>query len=163
MHHHRPFRPGCARFASPFPAAVGGAAPTLPIADVDPIDDAPTALALIDAFTSRPLVHETLAVLLDRERRGSTIINVDGTVDDDSVLWVADHLTEIARHVGDVAAVIIASIRPGGSDQLDDIDRWLTIDEQLGLVGIELVEWFVVGGSVSCPRTLLGDESRWAA
>ena len=163
MTHHRPYRPVCSRFASPWPALCVTDPPPLPVADVDPITDAVTALALIDAFASNPPVHETLAILLDHEHRGSTIVNVDGTVDNDSVLHVADRVTEIAHRIEDIGAVIIASVRPGGSDELDDVDRWLTIDEQLGLVGVELVEWFVIGRSVSCPRSLLGDPSRWAA
>lgn len=163
MYQHHPFSPGCSRFTAPSPAFGPTGGPSLPVADVDPINDASTALALINEFTSHPHVDETLAILLDREHRGSTIINVDGTVDNDSVLLVADHVTEIAHCVDEIGAVIIASIRPGGSDEPADIDRWLTIDEQLGLVGIELVEWFVIGRSVSCPRSLLGDASRWAA
>lgn len=163
MNHHRPYRPGCSRFASAWPALSNDAGPQLPVADVDPIDDARTALALIDALASDPPVHETMAILLDREHRGSTIVNFDGTVDHDAVLWVADRVTEMAHRVDDIGAVIIASFRPGGSDELDDVERWLTIDEQLGIVGIELVEWFVIGSAVSCPRSLLGDASRWAA
>jgi len=133
------------------------------MAEVDRFEDPSIALALIDALASDPPVHETLAVLLDSDHRGTTIMNFDGTVENDSVLWVADAVTERANRMDDVGAVIIASVRPDGSDELDDVERWLTIDEQLGLVGIELVEWFVIGRSVSCPRALLGDESRWVA
>jgi hypothetical protein len=163
MNHHHPHRTGCSRFSSPWPALSLDAAVPLPVAEVDPINDAPTALVLIDALASDPPVHETLAILLDREHRGSTIVHFDGTVDNDSVLWVADQVTEIAHRVDDVGAVVIASFRPRGSDELDDVERWLTIDEQLGLVGVELIEWFVIGRSVSCPRSLLGDASRWVA
>ena len=163
MNHHRPYRPGCSRFTSPWPALSVDAGPTLPVADVDQIVDARTALALIDALASNPPVHETLAILLDREHRGSTIVNIDDTVDNDSVLRVADLVTEVAHRVDDIGAVIIASFRPSGSDELDDLERWLTIDEQLGLVGVELLEWFVVGRSISCPRSLFGDPARWVA
>jgi hypothetical protein len=163
MYHHRPYRISCSRFASPRAALAGDSMPPLPVADVDPIDDAPTALTLIGAMASDPPAHETLVILLDREHRGSTIVNFDGTTDNDSVLWVADHVTEIAHRVDDIGAVVIASFRPNGSDELDDVERWLTVDEQLDLVGIELVEWFVIGRSVSCPRSLFGDAPRWAA
>ncbi|MEP1126589.1 MAG: hypothetical protein ABJH68_22110 [Ilumatobacter sp.] len=135
----------------------------LPVADVDAIDDPSLALTLIGELASDPPAHETLVILLDTERRGSTIMIIHGTVDNDSVLHVADHVIERGHRIDHIGAVIIASMRPGGSDELDDIDRWLTIDEQLGLVGIELVEWFVIGRSVSCPRALLGDAPRWAA
>ncbi len=155
-------QPTCSRFVSPWPTLTDGAGPRLPVADIDPITDAPTALALIDALASVPRTHETLAILLDHEHRGTTVVNIDRTLDHDSVLYVADRVTEMAHGVEEIGAVIIASFRPGGSDELDDLERWLTIDEQLGLVGIELVEWFVIGRAVSCPRSLLGDPSRWA-
>lgn len=163
MNHHHPHRTRCSRFASPWPALIVGSGPRLPIADIDRIDDERMALALIGALASTPRTHETLAILLDDERRGSKIVNIDGTVDPDSVLHVADLVTEMVHRVDDIGAVIIASFRPGGSDELDDVERWLTIDEQLGVVGVELLEWFVIGRSVSCPRSLFGDPVRWAA
>ncbi len=64
MYHHRPYRISCSRFASPRAALVGDGMPPLPVADVDPIDDAPTALTLIGAMASDPPAHETLVILL---------------------------------------------------------------------------------------------------
>lgn len=161
--HHRTFRATCPRFAPASPAPGIEPAPHLPTAELDRFDDPSVALALIDALTSHPPKPETIAILLDREHRGSTIMNFDRTVDTDSILRVADAVTERAICVEEVGAVVLASIRPGGSDELDDIERWLTIDEQLGMFGIELVEWFVIGRSVSCPRALFGDAPRWIA
>lgn len=161
MNLHRPQRPGCSRFAAQWPATDGGV--SLRVGRGEQISDATAALELIGTVASRRPTHETIAVLLDHEHRGSTVINVDGTFDNDSVLHVADLVTELAHRVEQIGAVIIASFRPGGSDDLDDVERWMTIDEQLSLVGVELVEWFVIGRSVSCPRSLLGDAARWAA
>ena len=167
MYHRHPYRFGCSRVVATWPAMFATGGPPRPVADAhvghERIDDAATALELIGSVTSDPVVHETLVVLLDAEHRGHKIVNVDRTVEHDSVLGVADLVTEMAYGAEDIGAVIIASIRPDGSDELDDVDRWLTIDEQLAMVGIELVEWFVIGRSVSCPRSLLGDVSRWAA
>ncbi len=162
MIHDRSQRPGCSRFSTRWPPATQRDPRPLPIAHVDRIEDAATALAMFDAFASDPPIYETLAILLDREHRGSTVVNVAGTVDPDSVLAVADFLTDAAHLNNAIDAAIIASFRPGGSDELDDIDRWLAIDDQLSVVGIELVEWFVIAGSVSCPRSLLGDAPRWS-
>lgn len=163
MYHQRPNGLRCSRFPTSLFTHPVHDQSALPVAGVDEICDARTALAMFDAVASMPPSHETLLILLDHDRRGSTIVNVDGTVDHDSVLHVADFVTELAHHVAGIGAVIIASYRPGGCDELDDVDRWLTIDEQLSMVGVELVEWFVIAGSVSCPRALLGDPSRWAA
>ena len=135
----------------------------LPLARVDRITNAAAALALIDALTSEPPIYETLVVLLDHQQRGTAVWRLDNTVDNDSVLHTADHVIEVTHQTDHVGGVIIASVRPESSDELDDVDRWLTIDDQLGLVGIELVEWFVIGRSVSRPRALLGEPERWAA
>lgn len=163
MFNQRPNGLRCSRFPSPLSIRPVDGEPALPVAGLDAISDARTALAMFDAVASMPPSHETLLILLDHDRCGSTIVNIDGTVDNDSVLHIADFVTELAHHVAGIGGVIIASYRPGGCDELDDVDRWLTIDEQLSTVGVELVEWFVVARSVSCPRALLGDPSRWAA
>jgi hypothetical protein len=141
---------GCARF--PF-------AP-MPTAGVHQIDlDA--ALDIITNQVPLPHLHQTVVIVLDHERRGLGITTVADTIEADAVLHVADMIVEAAHRDPEVGAAIIASFRPGGADELDDLDRWLTIDEQLGIVGVELIEWFVVGGAVSRPRTLVGEPARW--
>lgn len=134
-----------------------------PRARVDPITSEPTALALIGLVASVRPAHETVAVLLDHQRRGLDIVSVANTFSPDSVLHVADHVVESAYLRDEVAGAVIASFRPGAGDELDDLERWFTIDEQLGIAGVELVEWFVIGDGVSCPRSLVGEPARWTA
>lgn len=133
----------------------------VPRAHIDPIVTPHSAQLLLDELIARPQRHETVAVLLDHDRRGISIVSVDGTVDPDAVFHVADLLTESVSSSANVGAVILASVRPDGNDELDDLDRWPELSCQLDEVGIELVEWFVVGKGVSCPRTLLGEPHRW--
>ncbi len=163
MNHRHAHRPTSRRFTGRSSPHRFNHEPELPRAGVDRIEDAATALMLMDALASTPRSHQTLIVLLDDDHRGFSVINIAGTDDNDSVLHAADHITGVAHHLDEIGAVVIASFRPGGSDELDDVERWLTIDEQLGAVGVELIEWFVIGTSVSCPRALLGDAPRWAA
>lgn len=163
MKHRHAHRPTSQRFTGRSSPSRFDNEPELPVAGVDRIEDAATALMLVDALASDPRSHQTLIVLLDDEHRGFSIVNIPSTVDNDSVLYAADHMAGVAHHLDEIGAVIIASFRPGGSDELDDVERWLTIDEQLNAVGVELIEWFVIGTSVSCPRALLGDAPRWAA
>ena len=170
----------------------------LPSARADPIDDARTARLLVESLLAVPLRAETIAVVLDHERRGLAIVSVDhdeaavprgaeaslapcpraGAIavragrarrparapghGDDVVLEVAEWLLAAARH-DDVGAVLLASVRPGRGDELDDAERWLTLDELLGAAGVELLEWYVVGRGVSCPRVLVGEPPRWGA
>ena len=131
-----------------------------PRAGSDPIDDAGAQL-VIESMLALPARAETIVVLLDHERRGVSIIDVDGTHERDAVHDVAELVAQLALRMPEVGAVVIASVRPGGSDDLDDVDRWLDLDERLALAGVELVEWFVYGRSLCRPRVLLGDASRW--
>ena len=55
-------------------------------------------------------------------------------------------------------------MRPGGYDdsvQAGDIDRWLEMSDLAEQSVVELLEWFVVGDEVSCPRDQLGEAPRW--
>lgn len=133
----------------------------IPRAHIDPIVTSHNAQLLLDELMARPQRHETVAILLDHDRRGVSIVSVDGTVKPDAVFHVADLLTESVSASSNVGAVILASVRPAGHDELDDLDRWSELSCQLDEVGIELVEWFVIGNGVSCPRALLGESHRW--
>ncbi len=149
----------------------------LPRAGVDSIDDATTALSTIGLALHRPLRHETIVLVLDETRRGRTIVVVSDTHQPDAVVEVVECITqgEGSEHVG---AIVVASVRPAGAivssaehgssraecpdiDDLSDIDRWLEMSEIASLAGIELLEWFVIGRSVSCPRDHLGEAPRW--
>jgi hypothetical protein len=133
----------------------------MPRAHIDPIITSHSAQLLLDELLSSPPRHETLAILLDDDRRGVTVVSVDGTVDPDAVFHVVELLVESARWPGVVGSMILASVRPGGCDDLDDLDRWSELSTQFEEAGFELVEWFVIGNRVSCPRALLGDAPRW--
>lgn len=129
----------------------------------DTVSDPWAALLLIDAFVSAPRQPEIVALLLDHERRGMTSLKVNDIGDPESVLGVADSIVTRRDQNERFGAIILASVRPGGSDELDDVERWLTLDETFASAGIELIEWFVLGRSISCPRALLGEPNRWAA
>jgi len=133
-----------------------------PRAHIDPIDDLGARL-LIDSMLDAPPSAETLVVLLDAEWRGLSIIHVSDTVEPDAVFDVAELVVALAGRDAEVAGVILASVRPVGSDQLDDVERWLDLDERLSIAGLELIEWYVHGRSVSLPRAVLGEPARWEA
>jgi len=134
----------------------------LPRAGIDPIDDSDLALDFLLAMSDLN-TPETVALLLDEQRRGITILHVTGNPDPDAMFLAIDTVIGSARTSDRAGAVILASIRPGGSDELDDLDRWIEASEQLEMAGLELIEWFVIGRTVSCPRTLVGDPPRWSA
>ncbi len=144
------------------------AAHRVPRANVDPIDGAAAALAIVDLAMHHPPTDETIAVVLDADRRGRTIVIVDGTTNPDSVLDVVERVAGSIAATGRPGCVVLATIRPGGGPLDGDDERWLEASELADDVGVELLEWFVVSGDTPsiaahawCPRDLLGEAPRW--
>lgn len=132
----------------------------LPRAGIDTIDHPDTALATIAMAVARPVRSETIMVLLDEARRGRAIVVVSGTHEPDQVIDVVECITqgEGCEHLG---AIIVASVRPGGGERPGDVDRWLEMSDIASVAGVDLLEWFVIGRTISCPRDSLGEAPRW--
>jgi hypothetical protein len=137
-----------------------------PRAGIDPIDSPTAALAVIKLAMHLPLTTETIALVLDADRRGRTVVVIDGTDEPDSVLEVVERLGDAIATSGRDGALVLASVRPGGRPLDDDGDRWLEASDLADELGVELVEWFVVADDTGpttawCPRDLLGEPPRW--
>lgn len=140
----------------------------LPRAGIDPIDHPDTALAALALAVGRPLRSETVLLLLDEARCGRAIVAVSGTAEPDQVIEVVECITQSdgAEHLG---AIVVASVRPDDDatrdpsdhDDADDVDRWLEMSDIAELAGVELLEWFVIGRTIRCPRDRLGEPPRW--
>ena len=136
----------------------------LPRAGVDTISCAETALLMLAMAIQQPLRAETVALLLDDQRRGIAVAVVSGTHQPDDVLEVVECFTRSAAHGGRVGSIIVASVRPDPADEATtatDVDRWLEMSDIAEQAGVELLEWFVIGGDVTCPRDQLGETPRW--
>lgn len=136
----------------------------LPRAGVDTISCAETALLALAMAIQRPLRAETVTLLLDDQRRGIAVAVVSGTHQPDDVLEVVECFTRSAAQGGRVGSIIVASVRPDRSDEATtstDVDRWLEMSDIAEQAGVELLEWFVIGGEVTCPRDQLGEPPRW--
>jgi len=140
----------------------------VPRAGHEPVDTAAGALAVVAMAMHHPPVPETIALVLDSDRRGRTIVVVDGTTTPDTVLDVVERVAESIAASGRPGCLVVASIRPGGGPEAFDDDRWLEASDIADDLGVDLLEWFVVGGdrpSVAahawCPRDLLGEPPRW--
>lgn len=143
------------------------AAHRVPRAAIDPIESPSAALAVIDLAISRPLTDETIALVLDPDRRGRTVVIVDGTERPDALLDVVERLAACFDERG--GCLVLATIRPGGGPLPGDDDRWLEASDLADEFGVELVEWFVITGerpsaaaAAWCPRDLLCEPPRWA-
>lgn len=133
----------------------------VPRARIDPIVDAATALRLLLATLSLPREHETLVLVLDDSRCGIGVVSVSGTHRPDQVVEVVECLAHPELFGGDGAALVVASSRPCVGLVDGDVDRWLEMCDLADAAGLELIEWFVVGSTVRCPRDLVGMPPRW--
>ena len=137
----------------------------VPRAGIDPIDTERAALAVINMALTPPLRHDTVVITLDQERRGRSLVVVHETDRHDALFGVLEMLVGMADDEFD--ALIVATVRPPvvGVPDLDtfDVERWILASELVEDSGLELVEWFVVGAGVSCPRELVPEPPRWTA
>lgn len=171
----------------------------LPRAGLDPITDAETALAVLEAVIHHPPRSEVIVLTLDDARCGQHVVVVADTESDDDVLEVAERVLDAAAASPVVDAIVVASVRPPrpprsaphgdevgdtsdvghhsididdprfGADLLgpclDDAEadalRWIELDQIAEEIGIGLVEWFVIGDTVTRPRELADDPPRW--
>lgn len=141
----------------------------VPRGGVDRVGDAADALAVVRMAMSSPARAETIVMLLDPDHRGRTIVVVDGTVDDDAVIEVVEHLAEAVAGVGAAGALVVATVRVGRGPDPGDADRWLDASATAEAFGVELVEWFVIEAhppgvepTAWCPRDLLAEPPRWS-
>lgn len=134
----------------------------IPRARIDPIASADDALVLVRTMLAAPPRSETVVIVLDDAHCGLTIVSVADTDQPDDVVGVVECLALPDLADRGVAALIVATARPGGGVVDDDIDRWFEICDLADAAGLELLEWFVVGRSISCPRDLIGAPPRWS-
>jgi len=126
------------------------------------IDTAEAALEVIYFAADCPAQPQVIALLLDSDLRGRTIVVVDGTVAPDSAIGVMEMLGEAAAAAGSDQSLVLASVRPGVGPLPGDVDRWLELNELADTFGCELLEWFVVSDEVAwCPRDFLVEPPRW--
>jgi hypothetical protein len=134
----------------------------VPRGGIDPIRSAEDALAVL--ALGAPYGHDTAVLLLDRQRRGCSVMVVTDTIEADAIFHVIAVCVEATRRHPEIASVILASSRPDGEAGADDVHRWLEASDQCRAGGLELVEWFVIGRSgPRCPRESFGEPDRWVA
>jgi hypothetical protein len=96
------------------------------------------------------------------------VVVVDGTDEPDAVLDVVERVAGSIAASGHPGCLVLATVRPGGGVLDGDDGRWLEASELADDVGVDLLEWFVIGGdrpsvaaNAVCPRDLLGEAPRW--
>jgi hypothetical protein len=134
-----------------------------PRGGVDPVDDARSALALVAAAIDRPLLPQMLVAFLDDFALGTRLMivdNVHGRGVTASVTAAACHIA--LSEIPGTAQLVLASVRPGGGVEADDVDQWLEASAVADFYGLRLVEWYVISEQgFCCPRDLIGEPERW--
>jgi len=133
----------------------------VPRGGIDPIRSSDDALAVI--ALGSPYRNDTVVILLDAERRGSSILVVTDTIEPDAMFDVLESCVRAARDHPAIRSMILASCRPNGDVEADDAQRWFTASALCCSGGLELIEWFVLGSTIECPRQMIGEPHRWVA
>ena len=140
----------------------------VPRGGIDPIQSAADALAVL--ALGAPYGDDTIVILLDADRCGTSVMVVTDTIGPDALFRVIDCCIGVSAQYSGAPkkpgavfdAVILASSRPDGDAEPDDVHRWLEASDQCRAGGLKLVEWFVLGRSgPTCPRQLVGEPERW--
>lgn len=137
------------------------AANPLPRAQIDPIDTPYRALAIVIEMMDPRVRAETVVLSLDPQHRGLSVLVVEGTDDPSTFLAIIDSITEQARYLDEPGGLVVATVRPDGGPEYADLDRWVEANETCTETGVELVEWFVLGRTITCPRELCDVPARW--
>jgi hypothetical protein len=126
------------------------------------VDSAEAALQTIFAGAHRPAQSQVIALLLDPDYIGHTVLVVDDTTSPDAVVEVMELVAEAAAEAGREQVVVLASMRPDVGPLPGDVDRWIELSDLADTHGCELVEWFVITDRVAwCPRDFLVEPPRW--
>ncbi len=135
----------------------------VPRARVDRIESHFDALRIVTISMATPAAHQIIAITLDAEQRGIHVLAINETTEPDALLGVVDMIVDSAAYDAEVHGLVLAAIRPGGDVDFADLGRWNEIDDLCASAGIDLIEWFVLGATISCPRDMCGTAPRWAA
>lgn len=128
---------------------------------IDSLDRAIEALKLIVTVPAKP---EIIAMLIDENGIGRSMIVIDGT-NPGNETNVVDVITTAAEQAGARDSLVLASVRPGGGLESEDCHRWFELDDAAHERGCELIEWLVLDGRrhAYLPRALVGAPERWPA
>lgn len=130
---------------------------TAPLVSIrDPHD----ALALILHADATSPGDKIVAIVLDHRDRVISLLTVTSPPDADGLFGVLEAIGR-RNSAGLIRGVILASCRGDHGLDADDADRWMEASDLCTPYGIDLVEWFVVGPTIVCPRDILGEPPRW--
>jgi len=102
-----------------------------------------------------------VVVLLDAARRGGPVFVVE-TADERTEPEIVQAVIELVDRLPEVDALVIGSVRPGAGVEDADQYHWLDAVEAAGLVGVVVIDWFVLDGTTATSLAVRsGSPSQW--
>ena len=135
--------------------------PPRPHPSARPLTGPADALSVIVAAASNPPRPETICLLVDRAHCGIACVVVIGAAPIDEI---AQTMLLLADAEPSVAAVVLASVRPGPKRQPQANDHFVFDDLRTTFddAGLDLLDWFVLDGRRAASMAELTDsQSRW--
>jgi hypothetical protein len=132
--------------------------PTAPLTTPD------DALRIAFAAVAEPATAETVVLLLDANFRGGTCLVCRGASTADQVAMLVPLLVQVAAQVSTLAAVVLATVRPGGSIALAPADdaTFAAMRHDLAATEVDLLDWFILDDDlVASVAELTGACWRW--
>lgn len=119
------------------------------------------ALAVVLTAASEPQRPETVCLVLDHAHRGLGCIVLVG---EGPVQVAAEMLEHLASQEPTVAALVMASVRPGRfpAPTRGDLLTFHDLRERFDEVAVDLLDWFVIAGRRAASLAELTDsQPRW--
>jgi DNA repair protein RadC len=130
-----------------------------------PINNPDDAMRIVLAAIAEPRTAETVVLLLDAQFRGGTCLVCRGASTPDQVASLAFLLTQVAAQETTLAAVVLATVRPGDgiAPSATDDATFATMRHDLAGADVDLLDWFLLDGDlVGSVAELTGACWRWA-
>ncbi len=129
-----------------------------------PLNTPDDALRIVLAAVAVPPTAETVVLLLDAHFRGGTCLVCRGASDHDQVAALVPILTQVGVRQDVLAAVVLATVRPGHGITPSPADdaTFTTMRHDLAGADIDLLDWFLLDGDlVGSVAELTGACWRW--
>ena len=123
------------------------------------------ALRIVLAAVAEPPTAETVVLLLDAQFHGGTCLVCRGASSAEQVASLVPLLTRVAEQEPTLAAVVLATVRPGQGITLAGADdaMFATMRHDLAGANVDLLDWFLLDGDlIASVAELTGACWRWA-
>ena len=122
------------------------------------------ALRVVLAAVAQPAEAETVVLLLDALHRGGTCLVCRGAASALQVASLVPILAQAAAQEPALAAVVLATVRPGEGIAVPAADHaaFGAMRHDLAVAGVDLLDWFLLDGAlIASVAELTGACWRW--